>query len=334
MWAMPGFESYIPDQSGEYVFYKDNTFYRESYIGILYYNDSTLQIRYYAPTDVEKALPERDISIYFTLNPESQNLELTGERIDGTLSADTEDVDIINYLHDILYEFTSHRKLIQNLNEREIIIFQDYQQFGGKVAITYDCTIPIFNIRDIKLADGTVLLKCCTTGQLIDGADLSFDNFTGFPQNKYKKGQQSYKKAKSTEYTVANQTITLDKNWNQPMDNFWTLGDDAILSLATAPTISNDKNLSDNYLIRKFIKSTENSYTNFDTLQIKTTENKLEIQVEVYQPITNNTVVNYKIFTENEETKNLDFFVMAVFKQPWLNNKKYFDQIINSYRNN
>ena len=59
LFAMPVFESYLPDTSGEYVYYQDRTFDRESYIGIIYYDDDTFGIRYYAPKSESLFLPEK-----------------------------------------------------------------------------------------------------------------------------------------------------------------------------------------------------------------------------------------------------------------------------------
>ena len=53
VFAVPGVESFIPDSSGEYVYYRDYSFERESYVGVLYYDDSSYQIRYYAPANKE-----------------------------------------------------------------------------------------------------------------------------------------------------------------------------------------------------------------------------------------------------------------------------------------
>ena len=58
--ALPGVESYIPDESGEFIYYSDYSFERTSYIGFMYYNDSTYAIRYYAPMDAAKKLFEKD----------------------------------------------------------------------------------------------------------------------------------------------------------------------------------------------------------------------------------------------------------------------------------
>ena len=71
VFALPGVDSYLPDTSGEYVYYKDNTFARESYIGFLFYDESAYSARYYAPANTEKMLPEKDVAILLSVNPNS-----------------------------------------------------------------------------------------------------------------------------------------------------------------------------------------------------------------------------------------------------------------------
>jgi len=53
----------LPDASGEYVYYRDSSFNRESYIGFLYYDDSTYEARYYAPPT--ESLAEKNIDMLF-----------------------------------------------------------------------------------------------------------------------------------------------------------------------------------------------------------------------------------------------------------------------------
>ncbi|MBQ2529281.1 MAG: hypothetical protein II547_03395, partial [Treponema sp.] len=51
--AVPGMVQYIPDTSGEYVYYSDKSFKRTSILGFLYYDDGTYAVRYYAPADTK-----------------------------------------------------------------------------------------------------------------------------------------------------------------------------------------------------------------------------------------------------------------------------------------
>ena len=333
IWAMPSFSSYLPDFSGDYVYYKDNTFLRESYVGILYYDNSTLQLRYYAPIDEEQKLPEIEVSTLISLNPDSDHIELTGERILTTVLPGSDNVQIVNYLHDIVYEFGARRKLVKNLNERDIVISQEYEQFGGRVNITYDCTIPLFNIRDIKKSNGEVLLHCITTGRLQDNSDTTFDNFKGFPeQEKIKKGKK-YKKSKEVKCFFGEQSVVLDESWKQPIENYWTRDDDSILSMATMPQAFDNKEKNELFFIRTFIKSSPNSYVNFDTLKIEKDGNRLIISSEVYQPLKDNYINNIKILTDKYNSTSFDYFTIATFMKPYITNKKYYDNILDSYKN-
>ena len=156
--ALPGFTSFIPDTAGEYVYYRDTSFTRESYIGILGYDDSTIQIRYFAPQDDTAMLPAKEIAILVTVDPKADFWNMTGEKIISTILPDTDDTDIVNYLHDLLYEFSARRISQVAVESGKEIVDQDYAQFGGKVALTFDARIPLFNIRTITDEKGNKIL--------------------------------------------------------------------------------------------------------------------------------------------------------------------------------
>ena len=69
--ALPGVTQFIPDSAGEYVYYRDSSFTRESYIGLLMYDEATYQIRYFAPQDDEAKLPAKEIAILGEPNKEN-----------------------------------------------------------------------------------------------------------------------------------------------------------------------------------------------------------------------------------------------------------------------
>lgn len=333
IWSLPGFESYLPDTSGEYVYYKDNTFNRESYLGILYYDESTIQVRYYAPVDPVQKLPENEVSLLLSINPDSPHMEMTGERIISSITPNSDDVTIVNYLHDILYEFSAHRIKVDDVSDRNVAVYQNFSQFGGNVEITYDCTIPLFNIREIKKSDGTKLLTCYTTGQLVNELDRSFDTFKAFPKDTYKKGWKHYMWSRSVEQTFENQSVTLDKKWEPLMENMWALDDDAMLSLSSIPPVSTDKKATENFLIRFLVKGKQGAYLKYDTLKINTDNNKIKISVETYNPENQKTAINNIIILERDDSDYMDMLNLVTFKQPWLNNKKYFEKLLDSYKN-
>ena len=105
--ALPGFSPSISDVPGEFVYYQDKTFERESYIGFLMYDEKTYAVRYYAPSDPKTSAPEMNVRVYVTLDPDAGHIELTGEKIISARTPD--DGEIINYIHDMLYELNARR---------------------------------------------------------------------------------------------------------------------------------------------------------------------------------------------------------------------------------
>lgn len=336
--AMPGYKSLIPDNSGEYVYYRDNSFTRESYVGIMYYDESTFQIRYFAPIDEVNKLPPKEIRILITIDPKADYWKMTGERILSTIIPDTDDTDIVNYLHDILYEFSSHRNKIIDIPSPTIDINTDYPQFGGNVTISFDSVIPMFNIKDIKTADGAFALQCCTIGQVKDSTDTSFEAFTGFPRNnettKLKKKAKKGEKAKSVKTVYENQTVTIDTTWEQAMDNFWLKGEDAIITMSSIPSVSEDKKTNDAFILRKLLESSAGSYTNLTDTQVifEAKKNQYRIHSSTYQPEEDSEIINKKILTLNA-SNGFDYFSLAVYKNTWSENQAYYEKILKSYKN-
>lgn len=336
--ALPGFESYLPDYSGEYVYYKDNTFTRESYVGILYYNESTLQIRYYAPQNNEKLLPEKDISILLSINPDAPYWEMTGERMLSTILPGTEDVDLVNYLHDLLYEFSAHRIKADTVESRDYKLVQEYEQFGGNCTIIYDCTIPMFNIKDITNTEGIAQLKCITTGRIQSNGDTSFDDFKGFPETgsqsaSSKKTKSKKAKAKSVKYSFENQNINLDTNWQQAMENLWMLENDSVITLSKIPAFDeNDEKRNECFLIRRVIESVQSAYTDFSSLNIFN-KDSIKITSKVFHSDREKNVYSTMILSKKKGSSDFDIFSISTYEEPWLENTSYFQKIIKSYSN-
>lgn len=211
LFAVPGINPLVPDASGQYVYYRDYSFMDETYIGILRYDEGTYALRFCSCKN-DKLL--KDITIYVTMNTSVDYVDLTGERISGTVG--TDDVEILNYLHDFLYEFASRRKK-QNSKDfsDSVIVYDDYPQFGGSVRIEYDFYIPIFNIAEIQAEDGTCRLEAVCTGILTSNNDKAFSEFKGI------------KHADISEVRVSSDDIPAEE-WIQQDNNLWTLGDNAI----------------------------------------------------------------------------------------------------------
>ena len=331
--ALPGFTSFIPDSAGEYVYYRDSSFTRESYIGILGYDNSTLQIRYIAPQDENAKLPKKDISILITVDPKADVWSMTGEKIISTIIPDSDDVDIVNYLHDLLYEFSARRISADIVESDKLILDQDYAQFGGKVALTFDARIPLFNIRSIANEKGEKVFDCVTIGTIKSSEDKTFEMFSGMNTQKPEIQKETKKAAKSMICKFENRSVTLDENWEQKMENFWTLGNDSLITMSVLPKVSENKTLNDLYVQRKLLESTEGSYTDFQNCEIIYTQTKdsYKLVSTSYFPESGINVCITKILTRNKDG-GFDYFSISTYQTTYLKSPSYFDKIVKSYR--
>lgn len=341
--AIPGTESFIPDVSGEYVYYKDNSFNRETYIGILFYSESEYQIRYFAPEDNTQFLPEKEIAILVSVDPTANYWSMTGENIISTILPNDEDTILVNYLHDILYDFSSRRIKAGKITNHNVEIYQDYAQFGGNVKIVYDAKIPLFNIKSIIDSKGLKSLECITFGRLKSSDDKSFDNFKGINKKKNKAVSTIYKTGKSKKAEYKGQSLILDENWEQSIENVWTLGNDALISFIDLPKFSDNNNFNEIFLLRNLLENSEESYIDFSDTEI-TFDNKKN-QIKVFSYIYENSgkiIKNAKIFTKKQIEKGFIsdkpsdyyYFSISIYSEAYKSNQSYFDVLIKSYSAN
>ena len=331
--ALPGFTSFIPDSAGEYVYYRDSSFTRESYIGILGYDDATIQIRYFAPQDDTAMLPAKDIAILITVDPKAYAWTMTGEKIISTILPDTDDTDIVNYLHDLLYEFSARRISAVAVESDSLILDQDFAQFGGKVVLTFDARVPLFNIKSITDEKGTKVFDCVTIGTIKSSEDKSFEAFTGVTAPKPAVTKETRKAAKAKICKFENRQVTLDEGWEQKMENFWTLGNDSLITMSALPKVAENQLLNDLYVQRKLLESTEGSYTDFQNCEITYTQAKdsYKLVSTSFFPESNINVCLTKLLTRNADG-GFDYFSISTYQSAYMKNPSYFDKIVKSYK--
>lgn len=334
VFALPGVQPAIPDLSGQYVYYKDTTFARESYTGILFYDESTYALRYFAP-ETKKKQPAKDVQILFSLDPAKNRVDLTGERIITAITP--EDTDIVNYLHDILYELTARRQKVGSFNGKTESR-QDYEQFGGRVTMHFDALIPLFNLVSITSATNKSVFSLVTAGQLVSSDDDSFFAFKGMPAVLTDKRHQfKPKKSQADEHTYQKdgttvlQTVALDAQWKQSMDNLWLLGDNAILVMDVIPAPAHTDEAMLALLTRKMLLGTDHSYPDLSHLSVTTKADQTNISTVFYKPNTESVTQDFKVLTKLDDG-SVGFFTLTVFSGAYTKNKAYFQTILDSYR--
>lgn len=333
--ALPGVDRAIPDFSGEYVYYKDNTFKNESIVGFLYYDEATYAVRYYSPAAAAAKQPEKDITIYFSVNPDKAVLELTGETVVGS-SDSADDVDIVNYLHDLFYEFSARRRKAPITDAVKLDVPQDFAQFGGTVTLSFNTRVPIFNLVSIKAVDGSPLFQLETAGLLADSADTSFASFkgvNGLPVDK-KRAFSKNRSAKSAALRFEEQSLAADTQWTQSMENLWLLGDSALVSMnviSIPAAFAEHPELFKELLIRKSCQGTTGSYALWQHAQVQEKGKAVTVTNVFYQPENGDVTRDFKVLTDIGGGRYA-YLTLTVFDSIYQKNKSYFNKILKSYR--
>ena len=341
MFSLPGYIELLPTESGEYVYYKDFTFAQETYIGFLYYDEHTISVRCFSNGNF-------DVTILFSMDKSKDYIELTGERI--VTQVTPKDVEIVNYIHDMIYEFSARRKNSQSEFEllkeqnlsvnKQIVSSQDFVQFGGQVQIIFDGSIPVFNIESITDFSGKKLLQAVTMGTLSDNADTSFEKFAGFENLPQKNEVVKKKKLSKKEQKLLDAKIQkYDSLW-QTEDSmpgeFKTLGDYAIcwkfpLEIVRDTSVKESSKQVFDYFARNNRLSSNGTYVYLPESSVavskKADGNSVQVsKMIVYNPEAKKYSVNYKfLIEENENFKMVNFVVY----EDWLNqNQDYVDYFL------
>ena len=353
LFALPGAQKSVPDASGEYVYYRDSSFNRESYIGFLYYDDSTYEARYYAPAT--EALAEKNIDMLFSVAQKNGRMELTGERF--VIPPQQDDVAIVNYIHDLLYELSGRRsKLLEPplvdyekaaapFMQAGVFVSDDYEAFGGPVRMLYDEAVPIFNLKKIVDYSGRDVFVVATIGRLESSTDKSFAEFVPpavAANGTAKHAAKEVKGAKKESLTLRveigksaalSQSVLADKNWSLAGASVWTLGDCAIASLQSlalpegeaaghAQTIAR--------ILRLFATSKNYAYNDWSSLDVHVGGGKIKISSRTYNPKTRKFITDIK--TLRAAASNLyGCFSLAVYTDDYQANRGYFDKMAKSY---
>ncbi len=359
LFALPAVSRQIEDASGEYVFYRDNSFTRESYIGFLYYDESTYEARYFAPqskTDSGEILPAKNLQILFSVNSAASHFELTGERfVTPPLEEDTQ---IINYIHDLLYDlaarriklgaldFTDYSKSKVDFLSEGKIVHDNYEQFGGNVTMIFDSIVPIFNLKKIVDYAGNDVFVICTVGRISSSQDKSFSEFVPPSAMKNfgeKNSDKKIKGAKLTQIEYAaqlnekqkfHQEVSADKNWQTQNENMWTLGDNAFIFLSGIAFPKEIAQKGSDFvtaqILRRYTASNGYAYSDWSALGIFFDGEKIKISASTYNPKTGRNLIDIKTFGRAAENF-YGCFSFTAFTDGYKKNRGYYDKIVKSY---
>lgn len=351
--AFPGIQSYLKDESGQYVYYRDYTFPYEAYVGFLHYDEGTYGMRFYAPNQplegVSQAAAQagmaakggmvgvpKSVEILFTVNTETKVTEMTGEKFLTTITGS--DTEIVNYLHDLVYEFSARRrKLADPVVTKAVSSREDFPQFGGPVTMKYSFDVPIFNLQEIIGADGAPSFQLATVGALASSSDNSFFAFTGFPAPMQDKARNftSTQKKPSQKIQYKGQEIKLDEQWTQAAENMYLLGDVAMVAMTEFQPSEQVAAAGTAAILDAFCRTlslgTTGSYTDWGNRKIKRGRNELEVSLRTHIPEDNAVSQNFKFITKNK-AGGYSIMTLTIFDRAYKDNRTYFDAILKSYK--
>lgn len=351
--AIPGIDSCLPDIPGAYVYYRDYSFPDTVYIGFLQYDETSYCMRLYSDSLRGSSAPYA-LEIYFTLGEKDDRTEMTGERIMGSFSPD--ETDLVNYLHDLVYEFSARRGNISaqtfassiaesfqsdtqaTLKTHFISVQEEYPQFGGTVDMNYAFYIPVFNLHSITAPNGDIRFELITAAALSHSSDTSFFDFTGIPLSISDK-ERDFTPADNPEILEIKdtaQTLRLDDQWKLAGPGVWMLGNAAVLSYSSAagetlPAAPVEKNFLPAHILRNMLLGMQGAYPDFRTVSIQAAKDSFTIESSYYLPAEKSVSHSFKKFnlTAND---TICLFDLTVFDSIYKTNRQYFNTVVSNYQ--
>lgn len=316
--------------SGDYIFYRDNSFKGESYVGFLYFDETTYAARYFSAST--------DITLYLALNEDKK--ELKGERIVGETKVG--DAEMVNYLRELFLTLLLAKKnaptkvdmkgraMSNLLDFEDKRVRQNIPLFGGEVYASYDLLCPVFCLKSMKSPTGNKLLEAVTAGRIRNENDPSFSSFKGFA----KKETETVPTLKGTEVARKNytfqdkQSIMLSEDWEQKMENQWMLKDAAMIFMDKMKGRKGSKNEQLFELLRRFIMSSDDSYVDWSKSCVKKNSNGFYVDLRV-----ENKNRSMRIYKRMDFVKgNFYLFILSTYEEAFVKDEPYFTQIIGTYK--
>ena len=328
---------YPPSNSGDYVVYRDYTWKEPTWVGFLYYDDSTWGAVVVTPST------GTNVSILFRVETTDGKMVLTGQNIISQITPD--DVATVNYLMSLLPEMYTWRNSTEEekaqrqttnssaeLLPASVRISRTVATFGGDVSFAYAPEIPVFNLHDITAADGAPVLELARLGRIQSGGESAFFSFTPMPKAKAGTTLALSTTRKSESRLIDGITLSLDDQWKMIADNTFFLGNAAMILVDTI-----DLNIlhasPDNLpltLVRFFSLSRTGSWSVPAAFSITGTRQRFRIINLFYDCDSGTLTRDIKTCIPSKDGKTCVVISLTVSETAYKANKDYFDGLLNS----
>lgn len=230
--------SFPSGTSGEYVVYRDYSWKAPTWIGFLYYDDST-----WGAVSVTPSTNSR-VSVLFRTEEADGQLVLTGQQVISDITSS--DVPVVNYLMSLLPDLFAWRKELSVSPSVKLItqgrspllpsglsLSKNLATFGGPITLTFSPEVAVFNMASMTTSEKKPIFELARSGRVGSSGDSVFFSF--LPQEAVKKTPSliSLKQSPKEIRTVDGVNLTLDGQWTMVADNTFFLGNTAVLIVDT-----------------------------------------------------------------------------------------------------
>lgn len=264
--------------SGDFVIYRDYSWKNPTWIGFLYYDDSTYGAMLYTPATNSR------VTILFSCEAKNKELVLTGQKMISPITP--EDTAAVNYLMTILPTLYAQRMLPTHTSG----LFAGAQSkteddtFGGAVTLQFENYIPLFHLKTLtNNAKGLVL-------ELVEFGSIQSDDeplFYAYKPPEPKPSTQPFTLAKmrtQEPITLYGVVLQLDSQWKKIADNSFLCGDTAFLMVTplSVPKTGGGGLKPQVQLLRYFLSSSPTVKSMYPHARISGTEKQFTVEQLIY----------------------------------------------------
>jgi hypothetical protein len=340
--AQTSMEAFTPGVSGDYVVYRDHSWKNPTWIGFLYYDEST-----YGAIAVTPSTGSR-VTVLFRVETADGTMVLTGQNVTSRASA-SDDVIAVNYLMALLPDLYAWRQSAVSSRDtvpagaRSALLpplvrsAMNLPQFGGDVALTWVAEVPLFNLQGIARATGATgtvgaILELARIGRIRSGGEQDFFGFLPAPEPKSGASLAVPAKLKTETRVVDGLSLRLDGQWTMIADNTFLLGNAAALIVDTLdPALlgfaAENLPLS---LVRLFSLSSGSSWMDPAELSVSGDAKDFRISNLVYDAETGTANRDIKRCIPSADGKKCAVVSLTVSETAWRANRAYFEAILNT----
>ena len=333
--AADRFASFPAGVSGDYAIYRDYSWKAPTWVGFLYYDDSTYGVVAVTPSTGAR------VKVLFSVETVDGKMILTGQNVVSKVSQD--DVVTVNYLMTLLPEIWGWRSLPNRAPEKNtqfaksrssllppsVCVAAKLEDFGGDVTLTWAPEIPVFNLAAVDSAGGKPVLELARIGRIKSGGEDAFFGFSPAPEAKAGVALALPSSRKAEMRTVDGVKLALDGQWTMVADNTFFLGDAAViivdtLDIALLQIPADNLPLS---MVRLFSLSSDQSWSYPGEVAVSGNLKSFRVTNLFYDVKTGTANRDIKECRLSADGKKCAVVSLSVSEVAYRSNKAYFDSL-------